>query len=300
MDDSQAVLDGQSEGETVPASDSELLQVDLSDTPEELSSPFVSELADFGEAKSKEALDLVSADWLASETPESEEPRAPQATQVGSEEFPKSIDVFYSEKGIEETSNGQAATESALVEQLKSSDSAKREAALQQLAQLDEDAAFSLITNLFDDDSPETRNAAVRALYDFKPDRAGSLTRALREATADRRRRIATALADSGLATEAINSLAGESREKTYDAFSVLFLMAKAGEVKTLLKTIETHDSIPVQLSVIKLLTFSNQPEIVPAFRSLAVKGSLPTEIRSALMESIYQISNNARDLSAA
>jgi hypothetical protein len=50
-----------------------------------------------------------------------------------------------------------------------------------------------------------------------------------------------------------------------------------------------------IQLSVIKLLTFSNQPDIVAKFRSLAVKGALPTEVRSAVMESIYQISSNAR-----
>ena len=32
-----------------------------------------------------------------------------------------------------------------------------------------------------------------------------------------------------------------------------------------------------VQLSVIKLLTFCNLPEIIPAFRSLAIRGALPT-----------------------
>jgi hypothetical protein len=73
-------------------------------------------------------------------------------------------------------------------------------------------------------------------------------------------------------------------------------LMAKAGEVQTLLKTIEKHENVAVQLSVIKLLTFSNQPDIISAFRSLAVRGSLPTEVRSAVMESIYQISSNARE----
>jgi len=48
---------------------------------------------------------------------------------------------------------------------------------------------------------------------------------------------------------------------------------------------------------VIKLLTFSNQPDIVVKFRSLAVKGALPPEVRSAAMESIYQISTLAKTL---
>ena len=32
-----------------------------------------------------------------------------------------------------------------------------------------------------------------------------------------------------------------------------------------------------------------NQPDIIANFRSLAVKGALPPEVRSAVMESIYQ-----------
>jgi len=51
---------------------------------------------------------------------------------------------------------------------------------------------------------------------------------------------------------------------------------------------------------VISLLAFSNQPETIPAFRRLAVRASLPAEIRSALMEAIHQISTQGRQQSAA
>ena len=102
----------------------------------------------------------------------------------------------------------------------------------------------------------------------------------------------------TALAAQAIQSLTGANREETYDAFSILFLMAKAGEVELLLQTIERHPDTEVQLSVIKLLTFCNQPEIIPAFRSLAIRGSLPTEVRAAVMDAIYQISGNAREQS--
>ncbi|HEY5405348.1 MAG TPA: HEAT repeat domain-containing protein, partial [Pyrinomonadaceae bacterium] len=93
-----------------------------------------------------------------------------------------------------------------------------------------------------------------------------------------------------------IANLTGESREKTYDAFSLLFLMAKAGEVQPLMKAIEDYPNIEVRLAVVKLLALSGQPEIVPAFRRLAVRGSLPSEIRSAVMEAIYQISSQNRE----
>jgi len=200
------------------------------------------------------------------------------------------------EIGPHEKVSGDESQIFAWLEDLKSGDPEKHAASVKQLTQLNEDEAFNLINDLFDDSSAAVRNAAAVALYEIKPDRAASFTRAFREAPVQRRANIGAALNGSGLAAQAIQNLSGADREKTYDAFSILFLMAKAGEVEMLLHTIEKHPDIAVQLSVIKLLAFCNQPEIIPAFRSLAIRGALPTEVRSAVMEAIYQISGNARE----
>ncbi len=72
--------------------------------------------------------------------------------------------------------------------------------------------------------------------------------------------------------------------------------MAKAGEFQPLMSAIEDHHNIEVRLAVIKLLALTGQPEVGPAFRRLAVRGSLPSEVRSAVMEAIYQISSQARE----
>jgi len=165
-------------------------------------------------------------------------------------------------------------------------------AALKDLAQLGGADSFHLITDSLDSPSAEIRNAAVRALYDLNPDLAASFfNRALSEGGPERRRRIGAALAGSGLAGDAINSLTGESHQNTYGAFSLLFLVAKAGEVQPLMRVIETHPSIELRLAVIKLLTLSGEPEIAPAFRRLASRSLLPSEVRSAVMDAIYQIS---------
>ena len=138
------------------------------------------------------------------------------------------------------------------------------------------------------------RSSAARALFDLQDDRAAAFTRALREASPERRRAIGTAIASSGLANEAIRNLTGESRDKTYDAFSLLFLMSKAGEVKPLMRAIEEHPNTEVRLAVVKLLALSGQPDVLAAFRRMAVRGSLPAEIRSAVMEAIYQITSQS------
>ncbi|HKG12702.1 MAG TPA: HEAT repeat domain-containing protein [Pyrinomonadaceae bacterium] len=181
----------------------------------------------------------------------------------------------------------------AIQQRLTSREASVRATAITELSHLDSDEAFQQICSAFDDEAKEVRSAAARALYELRTDRADSFTRALREAGPDRRRNIGAAVSTSGLAGEAISQLTGESRDKTYEAFSLLFLMAKAGEVQPLVRAIEGHPNNEVRLAVVKLLALSGQKEILPAFRRLAVRGSLPTEVRSAVMEAIYQISSS-------
>jgi HEAT repeat protein len=188
----------------------------------------------------------------------------------------------------------ESSTVPASIQQRIASDNPReRAAAIIELSHVDTDEAFQQICAAFDDESRDVRSAAARALHELRADRADSFTRALREATPERRREIGSAISTSGLAAESISQLTGESRERTYEAFSLLFLMAKAGEVQPLLRAIEGHPNNEVRLAVVKLLALSGQKEVLPAFRRLAVRGSLPTEVRSAVMEAIYQISSS-------
>jgi hypothetical protein len=180
----------------------------------------------------------------------------------------------------------------ALRSGLASAQPAERAAAVSDLPRLGGEEAFRQVSAAFDDQSDEVRSAAARAMFELQEDRAAAFTRALREATPERRRKIGAAIASSGLANEAIRNLTGESRDKTYDAFSLLFLMSKAGETQPLMRAIEEHSNIEVRLAVVKLLALSGQPDILPAFRRMAVRGSLPPEVRSAVMEAIYQITS--------
>ena len=68
--------------------------------------------------------------------------------------------------------------------------------------------------------------------------------------------------------------------------------MSKAGEIQPLMRAIEEDPNIEVRLAVVKLLALCGQPDILTAFRRMAVRGSLPPEVRSAVMEAIYQITS--------
>ena len=150
----------------------------------------------------------------------------------------------------------------AIATYLNSVDPYKRAAAVAELARSGSPDAFSRIVACFDDHSPHVRNAAARALRKLEPDRTvDTFNRALEDASADRRRNIGAAIAASGLATEAINKLASESQEDTYNSLSILFVMAKTGEVAPLVRALEEHRDDEIGKAVSKLLTLSGHGE---------------------------------------
>ena len=150
---------------------------------------------------------------------------------------------------------------------------------------------FDHIAGLLDDPSASVREKAVRDLYELDPDRAASLVNdALRDGSPEERRRIGSALADSGLLYEAIDDLMAANHEHCYSAFSLLFLVAKAGVVEPLSSVIEKNPSLDLSLAVIRLLASSGEPEVALTLERLASNGSLPPELRSAAAESINQI----------
>ncbi len=151
----------------------------------------------------------------------------------------------------------------AITTYLNSVDPYKRAAAVAELARSGADDAFGLIVTCFDDHSPHVRNAAARAFRKLEPNRTVDLfNRSLEGASAERRRNIGTAIAASGLATEAIDKLDSENREDTYNALSILFVMAKTGEFEPLVQAIEKHESVQVRMAAIKLLTLTGQSEL--------------------------------------
>ena len=154
-----------------------------------------------------------------------------------------------------------------------------------------QDTPFDQIAGLLDDPSPSVREKAVRDLYELDPDQAATLVNdALRDGSPEERRRIGSALADSGLLYEAIDDLMAENHEHCYSAFSLLFLVAKAGVVEPLSSVIEKHPSLDLSLAVIRLLASSGEPEVASTLKRLAANTALAPELRSAAAESINQV----------
>ncbi|HKO60537.1 MAG TPA: HEAT repeat domain-containing protein [Pyrinomonadaceae bacterium] len=171
----------------------------------------------------------------------------------------------------------------AISSYLHSVDPYKRAAAVAELARSQSADAFALIARCFDDHSPHVRNAAARALRKLEPHKSVDLfNRAMEEGTPERRKNIGIAIGTSGLATEAIDNLAGENREETYNALSILFVMAKTGEVQPLVQAIEEHENEEVCRAVLKLLTLSGQSELGDAALQRRVMGVAASRQKTA------------------
>jgi HEAT repeat protein len=158
---------------------------------------------------------------------------------------------------------------------LQSVDPYKRAAAVAELARSNMPGAFDRIAESFDDHSAHVRNSAARALRRLEPARTVDLfNRALEGASPERRRNIGAAIAGSGLAAEAVNNLASDRKEETYSALSILFVMAKTGEVEPLVMALEAHRGDEIGKAVTKLLTLSGHQHLAAADRQNASTGS--------------------------
>ncbi len=170
-------------------------------------------------------------------------------------------------------------------------------AAMMQLTTVAQANSLETITEFLEDPSREVRNQAARELYRVNPEYAATFfNSALREGPPARRRTIGEALAGSGLVSDAIEALNSGRQKNAYSTISLLFLVAKAGEVQPLLSLLEDHPSIELRLALIELLALSGEAGILPALKRLAVKRVLPAEVRSAVMEAIYQLSTQPRE----
>jgi capsular exopolysaccharide synthesis family protein len=157
-------------------------------------------------------------------------------------------------------------------------------------SRLGDEEMLAEIYAAFDDPAPDVRAAAARALNDFQADRVGSFMRALWGAAPERRRRIGAGIAASGLMREAIGDLTSSSSEKIHEAFSLLFLMVKAGEYQPLMDVVADHPSDELRIAALKLISLSGEMRVLPDLRRLAQTNSASPELRAAAREATSQI----------
>ena len=177
-----------------------------------------------------------------------------------------------------------------------------RAAAVTSLGVIDHESVFAPVLIAFVDEAREVRAAAARALSRLNFNRADAYARLLESADGETLNRVAHACIDAGMAKQAIDRLGSDDRRQAYEAFTMLSLLAKAGQVEPVMEAVKEHRSEEVKLGAVKILGIYGKPEVLPNLRELAVTDGIPEQVRMALMEVVYKIDqsmNQPEDYSA-
>lgn len=172
----------------------------------------------------------------------------------------------------------------------RDTESAVRAAAVASLGEIDHESVFAPVLMAFVDEAREVQAAAARALSRLKCDRADAYVRMIETADEESLAAVARACIKAKMAAQAIDRLVSEDRRQAYEAFSLLSVLAKAGETEPLLDAIAEHRDQNVQMAVIRLLGMTGRPEVAKQFRQLAVREGMPEKVRTSLLEVVYKI----------
>lgn len=172
----------------------------------------------------------------------------------------------------------------------RDSEATVRSAAVTSLGVIDHESVFATVLMAFVDEAREVRAAAARALSRLNFNRADAYVRLVETADEETLAGVARACVDAGMARQAFDRLASDDRRQAYEAFTLLSLLARAGETAPILEAIREHRSEDVRLAAIKVLGIFGQPAVLQDLRELAVIDGIPEAVRMALMEVVYKI----------
>ena len=166
-------------------------------------------------------------------------------------------------------------------------EAAVRSAAVTSLGLINHESVFVHVIVALADEAREVRAAAARSLSRLSFDRAEAYVRVIGTADEETLRVVAQSCIKAGLAAQALSRLASEDRRQAYESFSLLSLVARAGETQPILDTIECHRDIEVRLICIRLLDLTAQPRLCEQLLRIAENGGIPERVRRTIVETV-------------
>jgi HEAT repeat protein len=170
-----------------------------------------------------------------------------------------------------------------------------RAAAVSGLCDLDHPAGFAPVLLAVGDESREVRAAAARSFSRLSFERSEAYVHLTQSESPERLLAIAQACIKAGMAAQALDRLVSEDQRQSYESFTLLSLLAHAGEINPLLEAVGSHRSQDVRLAALRLLSNTSDPRIVAYLRQLAVSDGILENMRTALLEAIYKIEDAER-----
>ena len=165
-----------------------------------------------------------------------------------------------------------------------------RALAVSSLSSINHESVFPAVLIAMADESREVRAAAARSLSRLSFDRADAYVRVMETADEKMLRDVAHACIQAGIVSQNIDRLASSDRRQTYEAFSLICLLAKAKLTEPILEAIYNHANMDVRVTAVHLLVLTGQPEVFEQLRQLTIKDGIAEEVRAALLEAMYKL----------
>lgn len=167
---------------------------------------------------------------------------------------------------------------------------AVRAAAVTSLGALDHESVFAHVLMRLVDEAREVRAAAARALSRLSFDRADAYVRVIETADERTLAAVAAALTGAGMAAQAVDRLISEDRRQAYEAFSLLSLLVKAGEIEALLTGIAEHRDLGVRLALVRFLGLTGGALYIERLMEVGARDGMAQEVRDAITEAESKI----------
>ena len=171
-----------------------------------------------------------------------------------------------------------------------------RAMAIFSLGSIDHESVFAAILIGMADESREVRAAAARALNRLSFDRADAYVRVIEASDEETIGNVAKACIQAGIVSQNVDRLASSDYRQAYETFSLICLLAKANMNDPILNVIADHPNVDVRLKAVHLLAATGQPGIFEHLRQLAVRDGVSEEVKTALLEAMYKLDQQAKE----
>ena len=163
------------------------------------------------------------------------------------------------------------------------------------LGLIDHESVFPAVLIGMADESREVRASAARALNRLSFDRADAYVRVIETSDEETICNVARACIQAGIVSQNLDRLASSDHRQAYETFSLICLLAKANMNDPILDAIADHPNMDVRLKAVHLLASTGQPGTFEHLRQLAVRDGVCEEVKTALLEAMYKLDQEAK-----
>lgn len=165
-----------------------------------------------------------------------------------------------------------------------------RSKAITILTEFDHETVFETILLGCADPTREVRAASARGLTRLSFDRADAWTRIIETNEKGRISQAARAAIEGGFVERSFDRLIHRDSKYAYEAFVLLSLIVKSGEVDGLIEAIKTHKDRRVSLAILHVFKISKDPNALAVLYNLIENNHIPLDIRAEVDKTISEM----------